>query len=1103
MKKITILLALLFYLGLQVANAQEKVVTGKVTSAKEGYALPGVTVVVKGTQIGVSTDKNGMYKISVPEKYNVLKFSFVGMATIEKVIGTNTQIDVAMAEDVLRLDEVVVTALGISREKKALGYSVQELSGEELSKAPEVNLVNSLSGKIAGVQITSASGAIGSSSRIVIRGNSSFSENQPLFVIDGVPVSNYSTGVSQWGDVDFGNAAMDIDPADIASMSVLKGANAAALYGSRAANGVILITTKKAKKGLVAKKGIGVSYTTSVTFDDVYILPNYQNDYGQGYLGSEYYYEIYKDSAQSYEDYGTANSFEFYNGNWSGTMDGIDESWGTRLDIGQKVKQFDSPLEDANDPTTRTATPWVSQPDNVKNFFETGVTFKNHLALSGASEKASARLSITNTDATGAIPNTDLTKNNITFNGSMNLTNKLSAGAQVAYVQNKSDNLPGGGYDANNIMQSIGSWFGRQVNMQSLKENWDTENVFGNPYNWNTSYHNNPYWTVYNNTTSRQRDRVFGNFNINYQLADWLSVMARVGSDFYTETRKHVVANKSNESPNGSFWINNRFEQETNADLIFTATKDFSEDISFNGTFGANYRDYNYNFTSMSASELTVPNFFDIGNAKGSPVTNMYKEQFRTNSVFGSGSFGYKDYLYLDITARNEWSSTLPADNWSYFYPSASLSFILSEALEMNSDVFSFAKLRGSWANVGNHTNPYQLALTYSASTSAFMGTSQYFAPTSMPNSGLLPENINSTEFGGEFRFFKDRIGIDATYYDKVTKNQIMAIDVSTATGFSNMWINAGEIENKGIELLLTGKVLKSEDGFNWNMILNFAKDDAMVNELYGDLEAYQLSNSWGGLTIEARPEEKFGVIKGKGYLRTDTDGDGIQDPDGDLIVSDRGRPLKTATPIEIGNVVPDFTGGFRNAFSYKNLSFSFLIDFRKGGDLYSVTDWFGAYAGITAETAQMASREGVTDKNIREVGLIVGEDVLKNETVVTEDPNNPGTYIKNDIVTSAQGYYENYWGNQEASIIDGSFIKLREIVFSYQLPKEWLDGIFIQSANLSFVGRNVALLWVHESNDIHIDPETGFGTGLSGMGLEQYQLPPTRSLGFRLNVNF
>lgn len=1080
MKRLCVFLAGLVLVGISFAQAQTVRITGTVTSSEDGMPIPGVSVVVKGTTIGGITDPDGKYGLNVPTDAQTLIYSFVGLKTQEVAIGGRTVIDVVMEPEMLQVEEVVVTALGITREKKALGYAVQDVKGEELAKAKETNIVNSLTGKVSGVQITNSSGAVGSSARIVIRGNSSFGNNQPLWIVDGVPVSNTATEVSQWGGQDFGNAAMDLDPANIESVSVLKGANAAALYGSRAANGVVLVTTKSGKN---AKKGIGVSISSGVTFDQTYRFVDYQDEYGQGLGGSEYYYlnTGAKAAGFSYQDfatggYSTSNGFRYYNGANGGVRDGVDESWGPRLDIGLNIPQYDSPLTNPNDPSTRTATPWVSNPDNVKDFFELGVTYDNNVNFTSNSDKGYMRLSLSSQNTKGTIPNTDLTKYSVSFNGTQKLADWLSGNITANYVKNFSDNLPGQGYDPNNPMQSLGGWFGRQVNMNTLKDNWKTFNLFGKPYNWNTNYHNNPYWTTGYNTTSRDRDRIFGNFSVDAKLTEWLTATARVGLDYYSERRKHVEYTQSIDYPYGYFWQNSRTDSEVNADFILNFNKAFG-DISVTGSLGANYRQSEYHYSLLEASELTVPNLFTIGNIKGNPSTDMYDKMLEGNSIFGQATIGWKRAAYLDITARNDWISTLPKDNWSYFYPSFTGSVILTELVEVDPAILSFAKIRGGWAQVGNSTDPYQLSFVY-GSNDPFGGVTQFFTTRTLPPIGLKPEKTTSIETGIDLRFFQNRFGIDFTYYNMITTDQILTVDISNASGYSSMLINAGEIENKGIELQLNGDIIQSNNGFNWNMTINWAKNNNTVNELYtnpitGDkVESYQISSSWNGVTIEARPGKPFGVIRANGFLR---------DANGNKVIGSNGLPIAADTPIEVGNITPKWTGGIMNTFSYKGLSLSVLIDGRYGGDIFSVSDWFGAYAGLTEETAA---------NGIREHGLVVKG--------VKED----GT--PNDIVVSADSYFGGYWGLEENSIIDATYIKLREVVLTYNLPKSLISKVgFVQSASISFVGRNLAILYTDPSNDLKIDPETGFGVTNTGLGLEQFQLPTARNLGFKLNLNF
>jgi TonB-linked SusC/RagA family outer membrane protein len=1105
MKRICLIFFVILGLLGNSLYAQDRRVTGTVTDFDSGSTLPGVTVVVRGTSIGTVTNQNGQYELSVPQGA-ILVFSFIGMNTQEVTVGDRSIVDITMTADVAVLQEIVVTALGISRERRALSYSVQGVSGDELAEVKDMNLINSLSGKIAGVQVTNASGAIGSSARITIRGNSSFGNNQPLFVVDGTPVSNFATGVSQYGGADYGNAVMDIDPANIESVTVLKGGMAAALYGQNAANGVVLITTKDGSR---KARPLGVNITSAVTTENPYIFPAYQNEYGQGLNGEEFLYRRFltnnnlTEGEYSYQQYALERTFRYYDGRGGGLFDGRDESWGSRLDIGLRLPQFNSPYSlDENGLPVYEHTSWVSQPNNTRSFFVPGMTYDNAFEIFGSGERTTARLGISSMSGTGTIPNTDITRYSVNFSGNMDITDRFTARANINYVNNFSDNLATGGYSSDNVMQSIGGWFGRQVDMDALKENWETRDPFGYWYNWNQTYFSNPYFIAHRMTKSRDRNRVFGNFALNYKINDWMNITGRIGNDYFGENRKEVWPDGSigiGVTQGGRFNINERVNNEFNADLFLNFDKNLSDDIRVDGLVGANYFNQTYRFQGMSAGELTVPDLFTIGNVSGSPQTSMYQSQVVSNSVFGSVNIGYRNYLFLNATGRNDWSSTLPSGAWSYFYPSVGVGFVFTDALALESDVVSFGKIRGSWAQIGKAASPYSTIGTYQPGAATFKGVTQFFINRQLPPLELKNETTTSTEIGLEMSFFMNRFSFDFTYFNNVSTDQILGVNISRAAGYSSMLINAGEIQNKGVELLLNGGILRNSHGLNWNITVNWTKIENMVNELYGDLEAYQIATSWGGLTIEARPGKPFGTIMGLGFARDDQ---------GRVIVNSAGRVIKTPVPVEIGNTQPDWLGGVRNSFSYKNISLSFLLDMRMGGDLFSVTHWFGGYAGVGQYTA-----EG----GIRENGLVVGQDVVSDWGAVfaATDPNTGailrdedgfpiGSGVTNDAVIPAQTYFMDFWGNQEASIIDGSFVKFRELSIGYQIPASIIGRTgFIKGAQLSLIGRNLALLYKHKSNNINIDPETGFGVTNSGVGLEQYQIPTSRSIGFKVNLSF
>lgn len=1103
MKKILLLFSVLLLSGASLLGQTIRI-TGTVTDQVDGSTMPGVTIMVQGTTIGVITDMNGRYEISAAADA-VLVFSFIGMRTLEVPVNGRNVINVVMEADVIGIEGVVITALGISRERRALSYSVQGVTGEDISEAKEINLVNSLSGKIAGVQVTTGGGAIGSSSRITIRGNSSFGGNQPMFVVDGTPVSNFATAVSQYGGADYGNAIMDIDPANIESVTVLKGGAAAALYGQNAANGVILITTKDGSR---SPTPLGVNISSSVTFENPYIFPAYQNKYGQGLNGEEFMYRRHltqnnlTEAQYSYQQYAFERTFRYYNGRGGGLFDGRDESWGARLDIGLMLPQFDSPFTlDASGNPVYQNTPWVSNPSNVRDFYDTGVTYDNTVEIYGSGEKTTARLGLSTMSAAGTIPNTDLTRHSVNFSGIVTLSEKFDARATLSYVKNFSDNLPGGGYNADNIMQGIGGWFGRQVNMQSLKDNWQTRDPFGYWYNWNQTYFSNPYFIVQNMPKKRNRDRVFGNVTLNYKLLDWLSVTGRVGNDYFSENRKETFADGSigvGVTQGGRFSINERVNNEFNADLYLNLDRNIGSDIRLDGMLGANYSNRTYRFQSMAAAQLTVPNLFTIGNVSGSPTTSMYEEERVSNSVFGSVNLSFRNFLYLNATGRNDWSSTLPRGAWSYFYPSVGVGLIFTDAFGLESDILSFGKVRASWAQIGQATGPYNTIGTYGSAAATFKGVTQFFMSRQLPPIGLKNETTTSYEVGLEMAFLMNRLNFDVTYFNNISTDQILGVNISAASGYSSMLINAGEIQNKGIELLVNGGILRNPGGLNWDVTLNWSKIDNMVNELYGDLEAYTIATSWGGLSIEARPGMPWGTIMGPGYAR---------DEQGRVIVNTAGRRIVTPVPIELGNTTPDWLGGVRNSFSYKGLNLSFLIDMRMGGDIFSVTHWFGGYAGVAEFSA-------VGD--LRENGVIIGQNVLTDYGAVVVKLNPDGTFARdedgfpigsgqpNTVTIPAQTYFMDFWGNPEASIIDGSFIKFRELAIGFEVPRSIINRMgFIRGAQISFIGRNLALLYTHKSNNINIDPETGFGTANSGVGLEQYQIPSSRSLGFRINLSF
>jgi TonB-linked SusC/RagA family outer membrane protein len=1082
MKRFTFLLVLLALVSWQVTLAQNKKITGTVTDGSTGKTIPGVTIMAKGySGVGTTTNDQGQYILLVPENTDRLQFSYVGMKTIEAIIADQIQINVKMEQDVLGLEEVVVTGLGVSREKKALGYSVQDVKGEELAKSREQNIVNTLQGKVAGVAITNSSGAVGSSSRIVIRGNNSLTgDNQPLFVVDGVPLSNSYTSLGAYGGVDYGNAIQDLNASDIENISVLKGANAAAIYGSRANNGVILITTKKAK----GKQGLGITFESAGMFDRPLIFPDYQNLYGQGYSGE----------------------FEYVDGNGNGTNDNVDESWGPHLD-GRLIAQYNSPYDAVTG--VRTPTPWVPSKNDIRSVFQLGYQLTNTLALTKVTEKTNLRLSLSNYTQVGTLPNTDLAKNTVNFSGQTYLSPKFSMSFTGTYVRNKSENIPGNGYSSANILQQS-SWSGRQVDYADLKANWNTiDPVTKRPYNWNHSYHDNPYWTLNKNTNARSRDRVFGNFALQYDFTDYLNLRASIGTDLYVEEIMEQRAKMSNDWKLGTFNAYTNFANETNANILLSFNKDISEDISLSATGGANLMHAYNRFQSTNVAELIVPDLYSVSNAASTPTTGLSFSNKEIQSLFATASIGYKRWLYLDLTARNDWSSTLPLDNNSYFYPSVSLGWVFTETFGIKSNILSYGKLRGGWAQVGSDTGPYQLNGVY-GSSSPFFGNPSLSYTNTIPPLGLKPEKTTSMEFGADLKLLKNRIGIDFSWYKDNTTDQIMQIAVSSTTGFGAKMINAGEIQNNGIELLVNARPIQSKR-FTWDVVVNYGRNRSKVVSLAEDLTFLNLyAGSWG-MQVQARPGMPYGIMYGPGIVREFKSVE--KDALGNELITYSGRPLinpangmyrTTPQNVILGNVTPDFTGGIRNSFSFGDIDMSFLIDFRAGGDMYSITKWFGCYSGVLAETAAINPKGKNVRDAIEDGGGVLADGVYgkvgadgnivfldKSGAEVTAPVANTEAYA------NAQDFFEGFWGKTELGIYDTSYVKLREFNLGYTLNQAWVKKIGFSSVNLSLIGRNLLIIW---KNMPHIDPENSFSAG-NVQGVESNMIPTSRSIGFNLRL--
>jgi TonB-linked SusC/RagA family outer membrane protein len=1060
---------LVLFFGLTLsAIAQEKRVEGKVTDPA-GQPLPGTSVLVKGTNRGTVADLDGLYNI-MANPSDTLVFSFIGFEKINRIVGNSSIINITLAEGI-EIGEVVVTALGMERDAKALGYAVQTVGGDRFTEARETNVLNSLSGRVAGVQITNGSSTLGGSTRVTIRGESSLNinANQPLFVVDGIPISNNIVGSSGRGglEVDYGNSAGEINPDDIASMTVLKGPAAAALYGSRAANGAILITTKSGK----GKKGLGVTVNSNTTFDSPLVMPQWQDKYGQGNNGQ----------------------FSFVNGAGAGNADGVDESWGPEMDKGLNIPQFDSPRNipgfrggDLNAPagSTINATPWVSQKDNINNFFQTGVTLANNVSIAGENDKANVRFSWTNLDQKGIVPNTDLKRNTLALNSGINIIpEKLTLNTTVNYQNTTSGNRPNISYGTESLMY-LWIWYGRQVNTDNLRDYWMPGLEGVQQFNYNYNYHDNPYFTVYENTNGQQKGRVFGNVSLNYKITEKLNLMVRTGLDTYNELRDRKRAFSTQRFPRGHYREDNLFFNERNSDFLLSYTESGKTNWTYNVAVGGNLMSQENRFQQVVAPELLIPGIYNLTNTAVALQVDQFNSKKKINSLYGFGQIGYKNILFLDITGRNDWSSTLPVDNNSYFYPSATVSAIISDMITLPRNI-SLIKARAAYAEVGNDTSPYSLTNVFNNQIA--WGSDQAKSESSvLSNAALRPERTASTEFGLDLRFFEGRLGLDVTYYDNVTRDQIIPITLDIATGYNSRIINAGKIQNRGIEIVALANPIKRQNGFRWDVIANFTSNRGRVLELTEGLDTYTMTST-NGAFIQARIGERMGNIYGAGFRRVTDENSPYF---GQIIHNATGTPLTDSQLSLQGNYNPDWMLGIQNNFAYKNFNLGFLFDIRYGGIVVSRTKTIGSTSGQLEET--LLGRANGYDLTVEGNGII-SPGVIQNAD---------GSFTPNTIKITSRNWHNRYYerNNVEAAKYDASYVKLREVTLGYNFPREFISKTPFQDIKVSFVARNLAL-WTENP---HFDPETlAMSGGTLQPGVENMSFPSTRSLGFNINLKF
>lgn len=1066
-------------IGVIQGAAQVTTVRGIVTTEEDGEPVIGASVIVKGTSLGTVTDVNGRFELSgLPPSATRLLISYISLMAKEVAIAP--QVSVTLKSDTHLLDEVVVTALGISREKKALGYTAQEVKQDALVQGKDNNLLNSLSGKIAGVRITNTQGDVGSS-RIVIRGETSIAgENQPLFVVDGIPVDNSQLNARSSGR-DFKNAIADLNPEDIKTLTVLKGPNAAALYGARAAHGAIVITTKGGDK---RQKGIGITLHSSTQVSFVATLPEFQNLFGQGAGGR----------------------FSYVDGKGAGVNDGVDESWGPRLDIGLLIPQFDSPLDaDGN----RVATPWVSHPNNVRDYFRMGISTNNGISVARGDDKYQFRVGYNYEKQVSIVPDAGTNKTNISLNTDYHLAKWIVVGATANYIVYTAPSLPGSATPSGSNVRSNSPmlqflWFGRQVDTNSLKADYTR--------NWNSSYYDNPFWSASYNTQSQERHRLIGDLHAEFRLTDGLNVRFRTSTDWYNDRRKSKVkwGSAGAGSPYGSYAEDAYTVKENNTEVLATYIKQLNKNWGIDALLGFNVRNKQYENNYQAAPRLAVADLYTLTNSRDPLTSSNDFYRLRQYGLYGSIQLDYRRWAFLNITGRNDWSSTLPVDNNSYFYPSVTASVLLSEAFGWRSKAVNYLKIRGGWSQVGADANPYQLATVFTSET-AFNGNPLQSSSTIGMNPNLKPEKTSSIEAGFEAAFWDNRLYLDFTYYKTDSRNQILKLATTAASGYTSQVRNAGHIRNRGYEIQLGAVPIQTSKGFRWNLDLNYGANSSKVVKLddEGLITSYQLYSS--GIQILASVGEAYGTLFGTSYVR---------DANGNVVVDANGLPKISTTNKTLGKFTPDWTGGISNTFSYRSLSLSFLIDASVGGSIFSNTNKTGKYTGVLANT--------LSGRDAEHGGLWYYTDAMGNNVRLPESPSysvsSDGLYYaqvngqstrvyqdgimvegvtesgsKNEEVVSAEKYYHRIYSIAEANVYDASYVKLREVALSYRLPRLWTQKLHLQEASVTLTGRN---LWTIYKSVPNIDPESALTTG-NAQGVEAYSLPTTRSFGVNLSVKF
>lgn len=1107
--------------------AQERVVSGRVTSSEDGSSLPGVNVVVKGTTNGTVTDADGNFKLTVPSSGGSLVFSFIGLQTQEIQIGERSVVDVSLGLDVQQLTEVVVTAAGIEREKKALGYSVANVSGAEMQQRSEPDPLRALQGKMPGVNITGGGGAPGQSTRINIRGFSSLTGNtQPLFIVDGIPfdngVNDDAFGAAR--GTQFSNRAFDLDPNNIESITVLKGAAAAALYGSRATNGVVVVTTKAGKKG--SKKGLEISYNGSVNWEEISGIPDYQNKYTQG-SNQNYNGGFIGNWGAPFPEYVDELNQQFHGGNQryskvyapgypEGTVPHPYTAAGSFGTNNGYRELFPELMEDSNgDGVLDRALPVPLRPyDIIGGFFETGRVIENAITINNSTEKAAVSAGISRMTNEGIVPNQEATRTSLNFGGSGQLDNGLFISGSVTYV-NTTQETPNVGPSIYNDYSggSEGSLFARLF-YQPRNFDLNESNPEGIPYPYvnpltggSTFYRagiDNPRWTVENNLYSSEVNRVYGNLSFGYDITEWFNVTFKGGVNTYSENRRAFLAKGSAVLPAGQIFLNNLTNTEQDYNLITTFTKDINEKLTFRGIVGVNANQRDYYSAAESGQDFIVRGLYTLNNTNSQISLLDFKRQRRLVGVYTDLQFTFNKYLNLNLVGRNDWASTLPQENRSFFYPGASLSFVLTDATDALDNFLSFGKVRAAYTIVGREADPYLTNTVYAVTTPFTSSSGVAYRRATLSNTvgnlNLVNEETAELEFGAEFKHKSDRVGIDVTWFRRNSTDQIIPVRVSPSSGFTQAITNVGEVQNSGWEIGLNLTPVKLANGLQWDIYAAFTRLNSEVIDAgpAGELLIGGVGGGFSGVLQNIHREgSPYGQIYGTKNAR---------DEEGNLLIQEStGLPYSLPDADIIGNPIPDFTLGVTNTITWKGFTLSALIDWRQGGDFYSIT---AASLFLRGQLAISEDREG----------LRVVPGVYGDPTQFTQDANGKtigvaildenDQRIANTTGVSAFDYHFSdgfgAYGQDEVNVYDGTTIRLRELSLGYSIPKSILSKTPFGTARISVSGRN---LWWRAPNvleGLNLDPEVLATTADTNIqGFEVGATPTTRRYGVNISLTF